>query len=350
MNTKYIIIGSGVSGLLTANKLLEAGESDFLILESRDRIGGRVYTDNEIDIGATWFQGHHVYLSQLLKELNILSFNQYSSGRSVLVYNSMAPAHYFETDPKAPAAQRIVGGSISLINALSEKVKDKILLNCNVSQIEEKEVNLEVTSSSGVFTATKVITTIPPKLGISITYIPELPKELMESMNKTHTWMSNAIKVGITFKTPFWRNKDLSGTVIGQIGPVIELYDHSNAENTVFSLMGFVNEGLRGTSPEKRKNRILSYLETYLGKEIRDYTNYIEKDWSKDSSTSCQHLNSVYMSPEYGNSLFKKTYLSNRLIFSGTETSSHYGGYLEGAVYSGLAASKMVLSDIRKNT
>ncbi|WP_298485876.1 FAD-dependent oxidoreductase [uncultured Maribacter sp.] len=342
---KFVIIGSGVSGLLTANKLLQAGESDFLILEGRDRIGGRVFTNNGIDIGATWFQGHHVYLSQLLKELNIASFNQYSAGKSVLVYNSMAPAHYFKTDSSAPSAQRIVGGSTSLINVLAEKVKDKINYNCKVKQLTEKEDTIVVKTNTNHFIASKVISTIPPKLATALLYEPELPEKLKKVMDRTHTWMSNAIKVGISFKTPFWREKDLSGTVIGQIGPVIELYDHSNANNTEFSLMGFVNEGLRGTSSEKRKSRILSYLETYLGEEIREYTNYIEKDWSKDRCTSCQHLNSVYMSPEYGNKVFNTTYFNNKLLFSGTETSAHYGGYLEGAVYSGLQAAKIIMKE-----
>ncbi|WP_298475359.1 FAD-dependent oxidoreductase [uncultured Maribacter sp.] len=341
---KYIIIGSGVSGLITANKLLQAGESDFLILESRDRTGGRVYTDNGIDLGATWFQKHHVYLTQLLKELNIPSYNQYSKGKSVLVYNSMAPAHYFETDNSAPSAQRIMGGSYSLINALAEKVKDKILLNTKVLELTDKEENIEIATTNGIFVATKVVTTIPPKLATAIKYVPELPENIQKVMQKTHTWMSNAIKVGITFKTPFWRNKNLSGTVIGQIGPVIELYDHSNAQNTEYSLMGFVNEGLRGISPEKRKSRILTYLETYLGEEIKNYTTYLEKDWSKDRSTSCEHLNSVYMSPEYGNALFNMNYFNNKLLFSGTETATHYGGYLEGAVYSGLNTAKKLIS------
>ncbi|RKR13045.1 monoamine oxidase [Maribacter vaceletii] len=342
---KYVIIGSGVSGLLTANKLLQAGESDFLILEGRDRIGGRVYTDTSIDVGATWFQGHHVYLSQLLKELTIPSFDQYSDGKSVLVYNSMAPAHYFKTDTSGPSAQRIVGGSISLINVLAEKVKDKIICNCKVKQLTEKEDTIVIETNTNTFIASKVISTIPPKLATSLKYTPELPKDLKKVMDKTHTWMSNAIKVGISFKTPFWRTKGFSGTVIGQIGPVIELYDHSNADNTEFSLMGFVNEGLRGTSPEKRKSRILKYLETYLGEEIREYTNYIEKDWSKDRCTACQHLNSVYMSPEYGNKVFNSTYFNNKLLFSGTETSAHYGGYLEGAVYSGLQAAKVIMQE-----
>ena len=99
--------------------------------------------------------------------------------------------------------------------------------------------------------------------------------------------MSNTIKVGLTFETPFWREKNLSGTVIGQVGAVTELYDHADAEDNNFALMGFVNEGLRDVSTEDRKSRILEYLSKYLGQEIMGYMTYEEKDWSQDQNTSC---------------------------------------------------------------
>jgi hypothetical protein len=53
-----IIIGSGVSGLTVASGLAINNKTNFLILEARDRIGGRVYTnDKSIDMGAAWIHG-----------------------------------------------------------------------------------------------------------------------------------------------------------------------------------------------------------------------------------------------------------------------------------------------------
>jgi hypothetical protein len=50
-----IIIGAGVSGLTIASNL---SQQDFLILEARNRIGGRVYTnDKNMDMGAAWIHG-----------------------------------------------------------------------------------------------------------------------------------------------------------------------------------------------------------------------------------------------------------------------------------------------------
>lgn len=342
-HSKYIIIGAGLSGLTAAHELIKYQEKDILVLESRDRIGGRIFTKDAVELGATWYQNYHAHVSKLINELEIDTFEQFSKGQSVLVYNSMAPAHYFETDPNAPAAKRIGNGSINLIARLAKKIQNNIVLSTTVSKVSEADNKIIVSTNHETFSCEKLIISIPPKIIKRITFEPPLPNTLLDISNNTHTWMSNAIKVGLTFKTPFWRDKNLSGTIIDQIGPVIELYDHCNIDDTKFSLKGFLNEGLRDLPFEERKERILSYLVTYLGLEIRDYINYYEKDWSKDINTSCESLKSVYMSPNYGNAVFQKFYMNEKVVFSGAETSPIHGGYMDGAVYSGINAVNMLL-------
>jgi hypothetical protein len=63
---KVIVIGSGIAGMTSAQLLLNNGYS-VTILEARDRIGGRTYTNNQIfsyngqpvpiDVGASWIHG-----------------------------------------------------------------------------------------------------------------------------------------------------------------------------------------------------------------------------------------------------------------------------------------------------
>jgi len=342
-HTKYIIVGAGLSGLTSAYRLQKSGEDDFVILESRNRIGGRILTNDSIDLGATWFQAHHKNVLDLLDELGIKKFHQYSKGRSVLVYSTMAPEHYFENDPNAPSAYRIAGGSVAMIQALTDRFVDKIRTETVVGAISSTDNGLTVETDNGLFSAEKIIVTIPPRIATRIDFSPELPEAFTQAMEKTHTWMSNAIKVGLTFKKPFWRDKNLSGMVIGQVGAVTELYDHSDVTDEHFALMGFVNEGLRDVSAEARKQRILDYLSKYLGEACMDYLTYEEKDWSQDRNTSCETIKSIYMSPSYGNPLFGKTYLDGKLVFSGAETSPVYGGYMDGAIYSGINAAEKVL-------
>jgi monoamine oxidase len=340
----YIIIGAGLSGLTSAYALHKQGETDILILESRDRIGGRISTENQIDFGATWFQNHHEHVVALLDDLKVATFHQYSKGKSVLVYNSMAPAHYFENDPSSPSAFRISGGSSAMIEKLASVHQEKIHTNTIVSEIAASGNHVVISTNNGEYIADKVIVTIPPRIATRIKFSPELPEVVIEDMKNTHTWMSNAIKVGLTFETPFWKAKNFSGTLIGQIGCVTELYDHCSAKEETFALMGFVNEALHDVSAVERKSKILDYLQKYLGDEVLNYVTYKEKDWSQDSHTACKDIKSIYRSPQYGNPKFQEFYCNGKLLFSGAETSPIHGGYMDGAVFSGLNAAKKILS------
>lgn len=58
---EVIVIGAGMAGLAAAGKLRQAGRS-VVVLEARERIGGRVWTSNAwpdlpVDLGASWIHG-----------------------------------------------------------------------------------------------------------------------------------------------------------------------------------------------------------------------------------------------------------------------------------------------------
>ncbi len=59
---KVIVIGAGFSGAAAARTLADAGH-EVVILEGRDRIGGRTHTDSslgpDIDLGGSWIHGPH---------------------------------------------------------------------------------------------------------------------------------------------------------------------------------------------------------------------------------------------------------------------------------------------------
>lgn len=59
---RVIIIGAGAAGLSAANSLAKNGIKDFVILEARNRIGGRIISidmggSSKVELGANWIHG-----------------------------------------------------------------------------------------------------------------------------------------------------------------------------------------------------------------------------------------------------------------------------------------------------
>lgn len=60
-NTRTLVIGAGLAGLAAARELLRHGHQ-VIVLEARDRLGGRIWTSSQwpdvpLDLGATWIHG-----------------------------------------------------------------------------------------------------------------------------------------------------------------------------------------------------------------------------------------------------------------------------------------------------
>ncbi|HUS67431.1 MAG TPA: flavin monoamine oxidase family protein [Kofleriaceae bacterium] len=82
-----MIVGAGLAGLTAARALAEAGQS-VLVLEARDRVGGRTLSERVggavVDLGAQWLGPKQKRMLALAAELGIETFPQHSAGRKVL--------------------------------------------------------------------------------------------------------------------------------------------------------------------------------------------------------------------------------------------------------------------------
>lgn len=333
-----IIVGAGLSGLLTAFRLKQSGVA-FKILEARDRIGGRIYTAEGkngagLEMGATWFGQQHRELIALLNELKISSFEQYMTGTAFFQPFSTSPASSIQI-PAQPPSYRITGGTHALINALYKELdKGDVLLNQQVTKIVKDDDGVWVEAKEK-FKANKVIITLPPKLWEHlISFEPALPNELTEVARATQTWMEDSIKVAIEYKTPFWRAKHQSGTLFSNTGPIAEFYDHSNAEASKFALCGFINSNFKLLSFEERQERILQQLQSTFGDDVQSYVDYRECIWSEEKNSNSPNAIPLFPHQNNGHALFQKGYYNNQLHFAGTEVSPSFGGYMEGAICS----------------
>jgi monoamine oxidase len=68
--TNILIIGAGAAGLMAARELTQAGKK-VIILEARDRCGGRIYTIQNLEFGAEFIHGNLPLTLNLLKEAGV---------------------------------------------------------------------------------------------------------------------------------------------------------------------------------------------------------------------------------------------------------------------------------------
>lgn len=346
---KIIIIGAGLAGLTAAYFLKKEGISA-TILEARPRIGGRIHTiykENEasMEMGATWLGKKHAHLLTLLKELKIDAFIQHLGEYAVYEPSSLSHPQVVHLPPNHDPSFRIKGGTSNLINTLKNYLdKEQIQLRQVVESIENQGKKVCVRTNKGDFYADAIITTLPPfLLSKTIKFSPTLPSQFTAISADTHTWMGDSIKVGLTFKKAFWLEGQTSGTIMSNVGPIPEMYDHSDFENKYFALVGFMNGSFYTLTKEERKEMILKQLEKYYGEFVRDFLSYEEAIWKKEEFTFKNYESHVLPHQNNGNSAFQETYFDGKLLIAGAETAKSFPGYMDGAVQSAIRVVRSII-------
>lgn len=342
------IIGGGLTGLATAYFLSKKNVSA-TIIEARERLGGRIltrYTDKEapIELGATWLGKKHTSLTDLLAELKIEIFEQYMGESAVYEPISTSPAQIVTMPHNPDPTFRIKGGTSQLINRLARDIHKKNLhLNSIVSSIKLKDEKVSVETDKETFQFDKVVLTLPPKLILdTIDFEPQLPADLIETGLNTHTWMSESIKVALTYDRPFWREKQTIGSIFSNTGIISEMYDHSDFGASRFALKGFINGGFAHTTQEERKRRVLAQLTRYFGYQAESFLSYEELIWRNEKFTHSDYDTFILPHQNNGNPIFQSSLYNNRLFFGGSETATQFPGYMDGAVESAFALSEKI--------
>lgn len=83
-----VIVGAGATGLTAATRLQRAGLS-VIVLEARDRVGGRLHTDfvngQMFEIGGQWVSPDQTALLEAIDELGLETYSRYREGDSIYI-------------------------------------------------------------------------------------------------------------------------------------------------------------------------------------------------------------------------------------------------------------------------
>lgn len=342
-----IIIGAGLSGLLTAYRQKKEGVP-FKILEARSRVGGRIHTINGInetplEMDATWFGYQHSHLIALLKELGIDYFEQYMDGTVFFQPFPTSPAQSIQIPSQSPS-YRISGGTSHLINVLYQKLDEKdVLLNECVKNVKFINNSFQVMATK-IYEGSGIVLAIPPKLwSKNIVFEPNLPSNLMHIAQQTHTWMEDSIKVALAYNRPFWQEQNLSGTLFSNTGPITELYDHCNHQRSKYALCGFINPAFNQLTKADRRDRVINQLKNVFGEKAGTFINYEECIWSEEKNTFQSSEVSLFPHQNNGNPIFSQSFFDDRLFISSAESSPKFPGYMDGAVYSANKTAEKII-------
>lgn len=343
MKTDILIIGGGLSGLALAYRLHQAGR-DFQLIEARDRFGGRILSKASItgarfDLGPAWFWPGQPRILNLLNELDVGYFNQYSTG--TLVFQDQSNTIRRDIDMATmEGAYRIKNGIQSVIDALVDRLpKKRLQLGAQARSIEATDQGVKVALPDGEIEANKVVICLPPRLAAkSIQFSPDLPHNLSTEISSVPTWMAAHAKFIAVYKTPFWREMALSGDAISHIGPMGELHDaspdNSSPEGALFGFLG-VPVGARKGNREDIIQACKEQLVALFGQKAANPTDIFYEDWSEEVFTATHvDANGAQSHPHYHCIPVHDEIWKSRLIISGTETAPQFGGFLEGALES----------------
>jgi monoamine oxidase len=247
--------------------------------------------------------------------------------------------------------RRFAGGAQSVALAMADHLGDRIALRTPVRHIERLDRGgVVVETDRGPVRASRVVVAASPGAAVRIRFTPTLPVSRNRWMERSP--MGDVAKIHTVYDTPFWRADGLSGeaTAYGDhsVGVV---FDNSPDDGTAGVLVSFVYADRQrrwsALAPAERRADVLATLGALFGDRAANPLRYTEKIWPDDpwahGGYAANPAPGVWF--EHGETGWRTA--CGPIHWAGTETSSVWNGYIDGAIASGQRAAAEIASVLR---
>lgn len=242
---------------------------------------------------------------------------------------------------------RVEGGSQTIAFALARQLGERVALNAPVRRIAQGSASVTVISDRGTVRAKRVIVAIPPALAGRIDYEPILPFQ-RDQLTQRYG-QGTLTKVAAVYERPFWREAGLTGQAITTSGPVSVTFDDSPQDGSRGVIFGFVGgdwaRRFATMSPSDRRHAILVQYASFFGSGASSPIDYFETAWASEEWTRGCPVGIPAPGALYAYGPWIRTPIG-RIHWAGTETSTYWNGYMDGAVRSGERAAGEVLAEL----
>lgn len=353
--TRVAIIGGGLSGLYAAYLLEQQGMPDYVLLEARPMLGGRIQSvapdvppsgvaqHERFDLGPSWYwPAFQRQMDRLLDELGLARLEQFDAGDMLIERSASGPLMRSPGYQTSPPSVRLQGGMAALVEALRERLDPaRVITGQRVNRLRRVDASVEVESfdsfgRSTCWRAEQVLLALPPRLAeSSIAFSPALPPNLTQQWQATATWMAPHAKYVAIYERPFWREQGLSGEARSMRGPLGEIHDASipGGRAALFGFFGMPLSLRQTLSEELLRQHCRAQLERLFGQPAAAPVAELIKDWAQepftatraDQHSAAQHAMAPMPAPESGP-------WAGCLTGIGSEWSAQFPGYLAGAI------------------
>lgn len=297
-----------------------------------------------LDVGETVVNLANLWTSAMLG----LPSNRTSAAYFLLYCKAGGGFKTMRSDAKGGGqALRFRNGSQSLSAGLAAALApNTIRLSQPVTNVTQTGLNkVIVTTAAGIkVSCAKVILSVPSPLYQKIQFEPALSADKQEISKSSK--LGDYGKCILVYSQPWWRDRGFCGLSQSLIGPVSLTRDTSDDENEFYSLTCFmVSEQSIAWSKKPARERhtdVMEQIDRIYGQKCPEPVEIIEshwkgQEWSEGApcpaipASKLEILQRDGWRPE-GN-----------LHFVGTETSTIWTGYMEGALTSGSRGAEEVI-------